>query len=512
MANLLRGAWLGCELVLLTTLILTTRCANYADVFVGGQVYFVDADCYSRMSRVRLVAERPGTVVRRHDFENYPAGTIPHTTAPLDYLIAGLASLLGGVTAQPIDLAGALISPLLALAGGWFLWWWSRRTKLRFRWVALLLFALSPILAHGIALGRPDHQSLLLVLLLGALAAEWTLLKNPSRGWGIVSGVSWGLACWVSLYEPAVFLAVILLTCRMKLWRADRRPGWLVFAGILLLAGLVERRWPQLPAADLHAFYIRWSGTIGELSRVSLTNPIWLEWFGGFVLLAPALLVVAVKRWEMPLSFGALLLVAFLLTIWQARWGYFLAVILCLTIPALLATLKIRWLGILLAVLAFTSFLFSWDRALWPNEEAETRRAAAQREAAEWRAAAAILRGGARNPFLAPWWLAPSAAYWSGQPSVGGSSHESLPGIVASARFFLNTTPNEAMEILRARGVRSVLAYDGERTAGNSAAILGAPASAQALCFILDRTSAQAPSFLRLRGENGTAKIYEVAN
>src|SRR4051794_17268212 len=92
------------ELFVLSVLILITRCANYQDVFVGGEIYFVDADCYARMSRVRLVAEHPGTIVRHHDFENFPNGTTPHTTAPLDYLIVGLAAALAPLTAQPLDL------------------------------------------------------------------------------------------------------------------------------------------------------------------------------------------------------------------------------------------------------------------------------------------------------------------------------------------------------------------------------------------------------------------------
>ena len=124
---------------LFSGLILSTRCANYQDVFVDGKIYFADADCYSRMTRVRLVAEHPGMVVRRHGFENFPAGTTPHTTAPLDYLIVALAWLLAPFTAQPLDLAGAIVSPLLALGGGWFLWWWSRRIALPGRSAALLL-------------------------------------------------------------------------------------------------------------------------------------------------------------------------------------------------------------------------------------------------------------------------------------------------------------------------------------------------------------------------------------
>ena len=92
-----------------------------------GHVYFTDADCYARMTRVRICAEHPGTVVRHHDFENFPAGTSPHTTAPLDYLILLLALVLKPFTAQPIDVAGAFVAPLLAVGCSWFLWWWSRR-------------------------------------------------------------------------------------------------------------------------------------------------------------------------------------------------------------------------------------------------------------------------------------------------------------------------------------------------------------------------------------------------
>ena len=132
----------------LSALILATRCANYQDVFVGGNIYFADADCYARMTRVKMCAENPGLIVRHHDFENFPQGTTPHTTALFDYLILALSWII--VAARPLvapyhlDLAGALISPLLALFGGWFLWWWSRRMGFRYRWVMLILYAIQP--------------------------------------------------------------------------------------------------------------------------------------------------------------------------------------------------------------------------------------------------------------------------------------------------------------------------------------------------------------------------------
>src|SRR5437667_3038117 len=214
-----RGIGRTIEIAILSALILATRCANYQDVFVAGNVYFVDADCYARMTRVLMCAKKPGLIVRHHDFENFPQGTTPHTTTPLDYLILGLSLLLKPFTTQPLDLAGAFISPLLALIGGWFLWWWSRRLKFRHRWVMLILYAISPILVHGTELGRPDHQSLLILLVAIAICAEWSLqtaagttASTEVNRWAVVSGVAWGFAIWVSAYEPLLLFFIVTPT------------------------------------------------------------------------------------------------------------------------------------------------------------------------------------------------------------------------------------------------------------------------------------------------------------
>ena len=99
------------EVTLLSALILATRCANYHDVFVAGNVYFIDADCYARMSRAQMVSEKPGLIIRHHAFENFSLGTAPHTTALLDYLIVGLSLFLTPFTPRTLDLAGAFVSP-----------------------------------------------------------------------------------------------------------------------------------------------------------------------------------------------------------------------------------------------------------------------------------------------------------------------------------------------------------------------------------------------------------------
>ena len=216
-------------LAAICALAFVARCWNLGDVFVAGRIYFLDADCYSRMSRAALVADGHGPVIRHHGFENFPHGVKPHTTAPLDWLIVlgkGIADCglriadwkgTSVVRGQTLDLSGALVSPVLGVLTCAWLGWWARRqcspglqpagAPLRggCAWSVPLLFAISPVLVHGTVLGRPDHQSLLLLLLAVALGAEWEL-REPTRRWAIVAGVAWALALWVSLYEPLVLL------------------------------------------------------------------------------------------------------------------------------------------------------------------------------------------------------------------------------------------------------------------------------------------------------------------
>src|SRR5260370_4355663 len=256
----------GMEMGIRGALVLATRCANYRDVFVDGDIYFSDADCYSRMTRVRICAEHPGRVVRHHDFENFPQGTTPHTTAPFDYLIFSLSILLKPFTAHAIDLAGAVVSPLLALFAGWFLLWWSRRMKLRYRWALLILYGISPILVHGTELGRPDHQSFLILLVTIGVCVEWSLRDEPSTGWSVASAIAWSFPLLSSLYDPLIFLSLFFLLGLTKdlrlLVARNRRIGWIVFAAIVGIALLVERRLPAFAIFQLSPLFANWARTI----------------------------------------------------------------------------------------------------------------------------------------------------------------------------------------------------------------------------------------------------------
>ena len=144
----------------------SAACGNYRQVFVENDdaVHFVDADCYARMTRVRAVCAHPGEIIRFHRFENYPFGTEPHTTIPFDYAVYALRLVLVPLYGTPaLDLAGAWISPLLGLVTIFAFWLWGERLRLPGRSGGLLILAVSPIVAHGFALGRPDHQSLIML-------------------------------------------------------------------------------------------------------------------------------------------------------------------------------------------------------------------------------------------------------------------------------------------------------------------------------------------------------------
>jgi hypothetical protein len=524
------------EVALLTALVVATRCANYQDIFVAGNVYFVDADCYARMTRVQMVRAKPALIIRHHAFENFPQGTTPHATAPLDYLILGLSLLLNPFTARPIDLAGAIISPLFALLGGWFLWWWSRRMKFRYRWVMLILYAISPILVHGTELGRPDHQSLLILLVAIAICAEWSLqnlqtgntpidaisetrVLSRVRAWSLVSGATWALAIWVSAYEPLLLFLIVTGTnfCvnNEALSARPRRAGWILFAAILGIALVIEQRIPSFAIFQSSTFFKNWAGTIGELGYVSPANPIWLRWCGYLLLSTPFLIWMNIRRYGArtlrSLPVYVLLIATYFLTIWQARWGYFFVLIFAFTLPGLLAPIKSGAAVWITVVLSTFPILRDWDERLWPNEAQLGGRMERQIESAQIRDLALRLRSPEVHPFLAPWWLSPSIAYWSGQPGVAGSSHESLNGIVDSARFFLSENLEQAHEILDKCHVAWVFAYDSDRLAQNSAAILNEPLPPRPLCRALDRTPSRVPPFLIFFAQNPTCKLYRVA-
>lgn len=481
---------LGLLLVLLVAA--SARVHNLTDVLIGGRIYFVDADCYSRMSRAQIISEAPGKIIRHQDFENWPEGVDSHATAPLDYGIVVLDRMLrlvwpnegrlGVLSGSTLDLAGALISPLLGVVLCGFLWFWSRGLRLSGGaplpawWAVPLIAAVSPALVHASLLGRPDHQSLLVLLLAVVLAAEQRQQQQSSSGWAWAGGLSSGLALWVSLYEPLVLLGALLIGGTILwrgVWLTRARAHWLVALLLPVAAGvLLEGIRVVLPDPRWGDMLRNWGGTIGELQV--LADPAALtKWTGLLFWLIP-LAALSRTRAEVARFLGwfLLLLLTASLTYWQIRWSpYFVLVFLC-CLPFLLARFRTHGMGALAVLLSLWPMGVDWKTRLQPDSGTVEQHHFDRSERLNARLAAERMRSPERLPFIAAWWLSPSLAYWSQQPAVAGSGHEGIAGIVDTARFFLSTDPVEGREILHRRGVRLVVASDSARVVENSSAIL----------------------------------------
>jgi len=511
-------------------LTVATRCANYRNVFVTSaagaqrQIYYVDGDCYSRMTRVRQIMEQGG-IIHYHAWENFPKGTWPHTTLPMDYLIAAIALLLKPFMADYLDMAGAVVSPLLGLATTAFLAIWARELNQQYRRLMLLVVSLSPILVHGTALGRPDHQSLQIFLLAVGIGAELIMARTPCVSWGIVSGAAWGLALWVSLYEPLVMLVVIYVTklifYRPKLFVKERLWGLGVMAAILALAWLLEGRYLvksfAIEAHDesLKNYFGNWSATIGEMTSMqsagmNVLSQLLYRWVGWGLLVSPLLLIARLRDTKRTTLLLSLLVTTFAFTLAEARWGYFFALVYAMSLPWQLSLFKRRWLVWTLFLLSLWPVAQDWDERLFPDENHDLLRVAQLNDKRRLRQAAEFIREKAPGGILAPWWWSPALVYWSGQPAVAGSSHESLPGIVDTARFFVSVDPAEAEAICKERQVETVVTGDPGNIVDQSLKILGQPQKENTMADILWQKPHSAPLFLHIVFDNNVVKVFEV--
>jgi hypothetical protein len=512
-------------LTLLLALTFAARCHNYADVFHHRGVFFVDGDCYSRMTRAKMVSEGQWSI-RHHDFENWPMGITPHTTALLDWMIVGLkpvmdmACKIGGARladyrTQTLDLAGAFISPVLGVLTAAWLWWWAGRMRLPFRVAMMLMFALSPIAVHGTVLGRPDHQSLLMLLLAVAFGCELRIMcseedaLNVRRAWSVAAGCAWGIALWVSLYEPLLLLAPVVLARLFregkKIVARETRAEWFALLACVVLGFLADGWRVEVPGPDLRENFARWSTDIGELRHLDPAGPLLWEWLGLLILLAPVLLCLAgiQDRRAFAVLAGIALLLG--LSVWQLRWGYFLLLAFAMALPWMLRAFRSNGIAWFAFAIGLWPLGKSWRQTLHPPEKFAEDQSWKRMSQARLRTIAVVMQSGPRAGFLAPWWMSPQIAYWSGQPGVAGTSHQSLPGIVDTARFYLSTDDAKAGEILQRRNVGWVVADDAsfdirERdrllAITNSEIVLGVRAAEEPLALILAEHPRRAPKFL----------------
>jgi hypothetical protein len=342
-----------------------------------------------------------------------------------------------------------------------------------------------------------------------------TMARTPQWAWGVVSGLAWGLAFWVSLYEPLILAATVLGTqllffrqtffVRERLWELG------VLASVLGIALLVEGWHVQMPDETTKAHFMRWRETVGELSSVGVLSPLVFRWVGFGLFLTPVLLITRLRDARRSIILLVLFVVTFSLTLMQVRWGYYFALVFAISLPWQLSPFVHRRLIVwALFMVSLWPVLREWDEKLFPTPAGEAEAVARRRDAFWLRDAAEHFRDGGTRAVLAPWWLSPAFHYWSGQPAVAGSSHESLPGSVATARFYLSEDVAEAEQILRARQVSLVLAEEPERLLQTSAVLLGRVTPASGFAMTLYRKPHSVPAFLELSYTNPLFKVFDV--
>lgn len=471
-------------------------------------VVYADGDCHSRMQRAAIIANHPGTIIHAHDFENHPQGTVPHTTAPMDYLIAAL-----GVVIRPLDVAGAWISPLLGLLTLLFLFFWSRALDLRPRWPMLILFAISPALTHAFALGRPDHQSLLVALTTIALASNFAFIRTSRTGWAWTSGAAWGVALWVSWFEPLILLLAQEIARIVGLRRAAYAKEWrnalLLTAGIALGTWAIEGFRNPWPSDDIRALFPRWAALLGELQGA--TPEAMFTWTGWLLVPAPILLAWNYYKSRDPLALIVLLLLVVVtaLTGWQARWNPWQAAVFCLALPWILSPLRKTWLMWTVFLVGLWPVAWAWDARFFPAPAERARQQERILEAALLEQVGEFLKAQPRGGVLAPWWVSPALARASGQPMIGGTSHQSLPGSADTARFYMSDDDEVALAQLHLRQVRYVVTDDPERVIATSSQLLGVPALQNPLIVRLAR-GRNLPHFLVPVFANQFFRVYKV--
>lgn len=504
--------------VFFASLCLVVRSTKREEVFSPKGITFVDPDCYTRMARVQRLAENPLKPVRWHDFENHPFGIRAHTTSLFDYIALGLTAALRPFSARPIDLAGVWISPLLGLALLAFLWWWcGLHLKNTARFFTLLAYAILPTMAWGQNIGRPDHQSLILLLLTVAIGLEVNLITAPDRRpVQIAGGMAWGLALWTSLFEPLVLLLATLVVQTAMDWRGVlmRRPFWWLGLLAVCALGFAIDGWAK-PEIDLQTlpYLTRWFREIGELAH---TGPLrFTFWFGGWIWALPIILFFGCRFYRpqrRPLILLASLTVLLTaLSFWHMRWGSLLAASCCLfTVPFLMGLPGRFWQPVVwffLSVPVFVYYVHAFD---------VSNRRAAYSDADLRLIARAI---GSEGGVLAPWWISPPLLYFSGAPIVASSSHESIAGNIDAARFFADPDWRNCREILDRRKVRWVVTDHPGRVLSQAIRLLGMGRHTEeeamrirgleeTLAYRLHGAKA-VPPMLKLRAASGDFFLYE---
>lgn len=207
-----------------------------SEVVHDNKIYFLDPDSYTWLTRAEHVLGGEGLYVHHDPLDNYPHGFAPHWTQPLHWLLAVLAGIFGLFMkdGSALEWAGVWICPLFgALTAGWLAVWSSRRLPWSVSVMMVLVLLVHPFEQWSFALGRPDHQCLIVFLSLGAVLFFMQRESSDRVSKAGDAGCALFLAAgvWVSVQVLSIWgLITAMLILRASLARPADRAALVVSA------------------------------------------------------------------------------------------------------------------------------------------------------------------------------------------------------------------------------------------------------------------------------------------
>ena len=188
------------------------RLLSARNVLVEGDVIFYGYDSFYHMRRIFYTVENFPQTLWFDSYLNHPHGLELMWPPLFDQIIAA-AALLGGGSPQAVEVAGAIISPILGSAMVILLYFLAK--KLFGMKVALLsafLLAVDPKHIARTFFGLPDHDSLELLLILGAILLLTYALTKRDRWlrFAVLAGVLIAATAYTWLGAPAYMGAILI--------------------------------------------------------------------------------------------------------------------------------------------------------------------------------------------------------------------------------------------------------------------------------------------------------------
>ncbi|MEM6821181.1 MAG: hypothetical protein AAF558_04410 [Verrucomicrobiota bacterium] len=483
-------------------LALIARAKFWCSSWIDGHPYMLEGASYIRLIRARTVIEDNVLFQRFHGFENFPEGITTHLTALPDWCIAGFAKLLSlWIESNSIEWAGWLIPPLLGALSVICLFYLVSMLSIGFgKHLFLTTYSLSPALVWSSALGHPSKWMLVVPLIAFAFVSEALRWRQPNASWKLhlLSGCSWGLLLWLSLWQSMLLLIALL----MFNLAFRNREHWIM---PLVAVGLGSFFW-MLERFPTHGGMLVSSPEAARWmeSLTSVQPPSWLWWISvgfGFPLMITYFLMHRPKdiRVDTGVWIG-LTASCLLLANWQLRWLPHFILLSSLLCALAWPSLSSHWrravlVGQILPIIVLN--LLHLPLPFSPIPAQEIRQLASK-----------IDRPGG---IVASWELCPHLSFFSRQPTVAGISPQALPGILDSAKIFNADTLESIQPLLKGRSVQWIVIGDTGRLKNRVNSLLGTEESNQPKWIDALSDDLATTDIVTLKGVSHDFRLFSVA-